>query len=130
MRHYIGLTRKEGDSDFGVSFPDLPGCVTAGTTLEEARGFAEEALALHLQGLAEDKDALPEPSSLDVVMQDEDSRDGVAILVPVPITSRAVRVNITLPADLLERIDSVAESRGMNRSGFLAQAARREMETA
>ena len=54
MRHYIALLHKEADSDYGVSFPDLPGCVTAGKTLDEARANAEEALALHLAGMAED----------------------------------------------------------------------------
>ena len=42
MRHYIGLIHKDSDSDFGFSFPDLPGVVTAGTTLDEARDMAEE----------------------------------------------------------------------------------------
>ena len=68
MRSYIALIHKEAASDFGVSFPDLPGCVTAGTTLDEARAFAEEALALHLAGLAEDGEAAPEPSTLEAVM--------------------------------------------------------------
>ena len=51
---YIALIRKEADSDFGVSFPDFPGCVTAGKDLDEANAFAREALALHIEGLIED----------------------------------------------------------------------------
>ena len=54
MRNYIGLLRKEGDSDYGVSFPDFPGIATAGTSLDDARAMAEEALALHIEGLLED----------------------------------------------------------------------------
>ena len=46
MTAYIALLRKQPDSDFGVDFPDFPGCVTAGETLEEARVMAAEALAL------------------------------------------------------------------------------------
>ena len=65
MRHYIALIHKDADSDYGVSFPGLPGCVTAGTSLDEARSFAEEALALHLSGMARDGEAVPEPSSLE-----------------------------------------------------------------
>lgn len=42
MRNYIGLIHKESDSDFGVSFPDFPGVVTAGKSLEEAHAMAEE----------------------------------------------------------------------------------------
>ena len=49
MQTYIALVHKEPNSDFGVSFPDLPGCVTAGKTLDEARAFASEALELHLE---------------------------------------------------------------------------------
>lgn len=128
MRFYIGLIHKDGESDFGVSFPDLPGCVTAGTTLDEARAFAEESLALHLQGLTEDKEAVPVPSSLDEIMRAPENRDGVVMLVPARIDTRAVRVNITLPADVLERIDAYAEEHGLSRSGFLAQAAKHEME--
>ena len=51
---YIAYLHKEKDSDFGVSFPDFPGCITAGRTLEDARRMAVEALALHIQGMAED----------------------------------------------------------------------------
>ncbi|MEW6640062.1 MAG: type II toxin-antitoxin system HicB family antitoxin [Pseudomonadota bacterium] len=126
MRQYIALIHKDADSDYGVSFPDLPGCVTAGSTLDEARDMAAEALALHLEGLEEDGEAIPEPSSLESIMNDPDNRDGVAILVaaPAPI-ARAVRINITLPADLLEEVDRYAEREGFTRSGFLAQAARK-----
>lgn len=59
MRNYIGLIHKDADSHFGVSFPDFPGIVTAGTTLDDARAMAEEALALHVEGLVEDGVAIP-----------------------------------------------------------------------
>ncbi|MBD2747778.1 type II toxin-antitoxin system HicB family antitoxin [Microvirga sp. BT688] len=126
---YVALIRADENSHYGVSFPDLPGCVTAGTTLEEARAMAEEALALHLEGLVEDEEPVPEPSSLEAVMADPDNRDGVAILVVAPQhSSKAVRVNITLPNDVLDQIDRYAESHGYSRSGFLAHAAKRFME--
>ncbi|MBQ0819509.1 MULTISPECIES: type II toxin-antitoxin system HicB family antitoxin [Microvirga] len=128
-RHYIALIHKEEGSDYGVSFPDLSGCVTAGTTLDEARSFAEEALALHLEGLAEDGEAIPEPSSLEAIMCDPENREGVAILVAAPQNSaKTVRVNITMPEDVLEQVDRYAESHGYNRSGLLTQAAKRMME--
>lgn len=131
MRSYIALIHKENDSDFGVSFPDLPGCITAGETLDEAYRMAAEALALHLQGMAEDGEAMPEPSQLEDIMADLENRDGVAVLVEGPkAASRAVRVNITLPDDLLVEIDTYAQRHGLNRSGFLARAARKAMEEA
>lgn len=126
MRHYIGLIHKDADSDFGVSFPDLPGLVTAGTTLDQARDMAEEALAFHLEGMANDGEAIPEPSSLEEIMSDPENRSGVAILVSVKNEQpKIVRVNVTLPGDVLEQIDKYAEAHGYTRSGLLAQAAKK-----
>ena len=127
MADYIALIHKQDDSDYGVSFPDFPGCVSAGGTLDEARGMAEEALAFHIEGLVEDGQVVPEPSDLDKVMRDPANRDGVAILVPVELKSRSVRVNVTLPEDVLRAIDLHAERHGYTRSGFLAAAAKRAM---
>jgi len=131
MSNYIALIHKDADSDYGVSFPDFPGCITAGSTLDEARAMAEEAFALHLEGMLEDGDPIPEPSSLDTIMSDPENRKGVAILVQAPSRSRkVVRVNVTFPGDVLEKIDRYAESHGYTRSGFLMAAARREMSRA
>lgn len=131
MRHYIGLIRKEADSDYGVSFPDFPGVVTAGKSLDEARTMAEEALTLHVEGLIADKEAIPEPSTLDEVMADPEHRDGVAILVAVKTEApKCIRVNVTLPEDILDKIDRLATQQGLTRSAFLARAAKRELEAA
>ena len=126
MRNYIGLIYKDVGSDFGVSFPDFPGVVTAGINLDDARRMAEEALCLHVEGMIEDGEAIPEPSSLEAIMNDPANRDAVAVLVPLKSQARkAVRLNITLPEDVLREIDSYAEAHGLTRSGFLAQAALR-----
>jgi predicted RNase H-like HicB family nuclease len=128
MPSYIGLIHKDADSDFGVSFPDFPGVITASTTLDNAREMAEEALALHFEGMTEDGEAIPEPSTLEEVMSDPDNRSGVAILVSVKAEQpRAIRVNVTLPQDVLEQIDRYAEAHGFTRSGLLAQAAKKLM---
>jgi predicted RNase H-like HicB family nuclease len=128
MRPYIALIHKDPDSDYGVSFPDLPGCVTAGKTLDEARAMAVEALALHLEGLVEDGAPLPEPATLEAVMADRENRDAVAILVEPPKTpGKSVRINITLPADVLDDIDRHVAAHGLTRSGFLARAAKKEL---
>ena len=124
MASYIGLIRKDPDSDFGVDFPDFPGCVTAGATLEEARRMAQEALERHVQGMLEDGDELPLPGPLDAIMADPNNGDAVAFLVTLPETAdRSVRVNITLPERLLRRIDE----RAANRSAFLARAAEKAL---
>jgi len=131
MRSYIGLIHKDADSHFGVSFPDFPGVITAGTSLDDARAMAEEALTFHIEGLAADEEAVPEPSALEEIMSDPDNRSGVAILVSVKTDQpKAVRVNVTLPGDVLEQIDKFAEAHGFTRSGFLTQAAKKLMEVA
>ena len=128
MRSYIGLIHKDAESDFGVSFPDFPGVITAGSTLDDARAMAEEALAFHVEGLVEDGEPIPEPSTLEEIMSDPDNRSGVAILVSLRTEQpKAVRVNVTLPADVLEQIDRYAEAHGFTRSGLLTQAAKKLM---
>ena len=124
MRHYIALIHKDPGSDYGVSFPDLPGCITAGANLDQARARAAEVLACHVEGLTEDGDPIPEPSSLEQVMADRDNRDGVAVLVPLEASANGVLVDVAIPEELLDRLDRFAAGRGMDRSGFLVQAAR------
>jgi predicted RNase H-like HicB family nuclease len=129
VRQYVGLIHKEAESDYSVSFPDFPGCITAGATLDEARAMAEEALAFHIEGLAEDSEAIPEPSSLESVMADALNRASVAILVPVISPApKTMRVNITLREDILTAIDRYAESHGLSRSGFITKAAKDAMK--
>jgi predicted RNase H-like HicB family nuclease len=129
MRQYIALIHKDPDSDYGVSFPDLPGCVTAGLDLDDARSMAEEALALHLAGMVEDEEPTPEPSSLEAVMADRENRDAVAILVKAPpATAKAVRVNMTMPENELDEIDRFAAENGYTRSGFLLHAAKKAID--
>jgi predicted RNase H-like HicB family nuclease len=129
MKQYIGLIHKDTESDFGVSFPDFPGLITAGEDLDDARGMAEEALAFHIEGLVEDREPIPEPSSLAEIMASAANRDGVAILVGVKTEAKkVVRVNVTLPDDVLQRIDAFAEAHGYTRSGFLAKAAEKAMQ--
>jgi predicted RNase H-like HicB family nuclease len=125
---YIGLVHKEKDSDFGVSFPDLPGVISFGSTMEEARVNAAEALALHLEGMQEECLALPPPSSLEEIMASKENREAAAIVFAVvPPQVKAMRVNVTIPADVLDAIDKRAEAEGFTRSGFLTQAARKAL---
>lgn len=81
MASYIALIRKDDGSDFGVDFPEFPGCITAGRTLEEARRAAAEALALHIAGMIEDREAIPEPANLDMIMSDPENMSAVVMLV-------------------------------------------------
>jgi predicted RNase H-like HicB family nuclease len=83
---YIAYLHKDRDSDFGVSFPDFPGCVTAGRTLEEARRMAAEALALHVAGMIEEGEVVPKRSNLDALKNDPNMRGAVAVLVGIELT--------------------------------------------
>jgi predicted RNase H-like HicB family nuclease len=119
---YIGYLHKNRKSDFGVSFPDFPGCVTAGKTLEEARRLAADALALHIQGMAEDGETIPDPSTLDEVANDPAMKGAVAFLVSAGL-DKTVRVNITARESQIEVIDQRAAEAGMTRSAYMVQVA-------
>ena len=125
MANYIAVVHKEPKSDFGVSFPDFPGCITAGTTIDEAKDMASDALSLHVKGLIQDGEDIPSPSKLEDIMDNPEYSDSVAILV-VSVSEakpRSIRVNITVPEDMLRKIDNIAKQRGMSRSSFLVNAA-------
>ena len=131
VRYYIGIIHKDESSDFGISFPDFPGCISAGATLDETLAMGREALEGHIGVMADNSEAIPEPSAMDAIMADADYRDGTPVLVPARvIASRTVRVNITLPEDALRQIDAFAEDHGLTRSGFLVSAAKKAMADA
>jgi predicted RNase H-like HicB family nuclease len=131
MAEYIALIHKEPETGFGASFPDFPCAVTVSSTLEELRGMAEEVLAFHIEGMVEDGYDIPAATSFDVISKSSDFEDAVAVLViKAPETaSMAVRINITVPDHMLKRIDNYAAAHGLTRSGFLVNAAKREMES-
>ena len=58
------VIHKEDDSDYGVIFPDLAGCYSAGETFEEALNMAQEAAELHLEGYLEEGIDIPEPAAV------------------------------------------------------------------
>jgi predicted RNase H-like HicB family nuclease/uncharacterized protein (DUF1778 family) len=124
MVSYIALLRKDRNSDYGVEFPDLPGCITAGSTLEEARVMAEEALAAHVAFLREDGDAVPAPSPLDAIAMRAEVKGAVPFMVELKEPSdKAIRINITVPERVLQLIDEAAAPMGGNRSAFMVSAA-------
>ncbi len=129
---YIAFIHKDEDSIFGVSFPDFPGCISAGDTLDEAVANASEALRGHVQMMEADGDTVPEPRALDDIMQAPelaDDRIG-AVMTAVPLIrdlGSTTRINVSLDLGLLKAIDEAASSRKQTRSAFLASAARREL---
>ncbi len=121
--YYPALIDKDADSDFGVSFPGFPGCVSAGESIEEVVLGAQEALAGHVALMLDDGDELPEPSALEEIATEKETSTVAVTLIPVVLPGRARRVNVTLDEALLEEIDQISN----NRSGFLAEAARAEL---
>jgi len=114
---------------YGVTLPDIPGCNTAGDSLEEALANVQEAVELACEGLEE----RPVPRGIAVHAADPGYAGAVWAMVNVDmgfLDRRTVRVNITLPAGTLAEIDRAARGRGLSRSAFLAHAARREMARA
>ena len=122
---FPAVIHKDEESGYGVTVPDLPGCFSAGDTLEEAIESAHEAVACHIEGLLMDGEPVPEQAPLEVHRANEDG-DGIWALVTVDISrlsSKAKRINITVPARVLAIVDEAAAREGETRSGLLARAA-------
>lgn len=117
---YLGVIER-GERGFGVFFPDVPGCVSAGDNLFEAMENGELALAAHIELLARDGEGIPEASA--EVAVDDDIEVVSYFLAHVELPGKTVRLNITMDEGLVARIDRVAR----NRSAFLAEAARERL---
>lgn len=125
MRYPV-VIHKDVESAYGVSVPDLPGCFSAGDTLEEAVEAAQEAIACHLEGLLMDGEPIPAKESLETHQASDDYKAGIWALVNVDLSklsSRTKRINITVPARVLAIVDKAAAREGETRSGLLARAA-------
>ncbi len=134
MKNYIAIIRCGESPGYSVDFPDFPGCASAGDTLEEARVSAMDALAMHVEGMMEDGDPIPDPSSLDDVYADKDQfiyEDAAAVVyIPLlPQKDKRERINISIHASALKEIDTFVESskEEKNRSMFLERAAFEKM---
>ena len=120
------VIHKDSGSDYGATVPDLPGCFSAGSTMDEALSNAVEAIECHVEGLLVDGEPLPSPLTVGHYSAQRIFAKGVWALVDVDVSKlagKAKRVNITLPERLLTQIDSFASKKGETRSGLLAHAA-------
>ena len=130
---YVAFLHDDDEPGFGISFPDFPGCVSDGDTLDDAICRGAEALAFHVEGMMADGEPLPRPRSLHEIKADEslaEWRHGATIaFVPLILDKGSPRrVNVSLDFGLLRAIDDEAKRRGMTRSAFLSNAARNEIE--
>jgi predicted RNase H-like HicB family nuclease len=120
--YYPAIIERAADG-YSVFFPDLPGCTSAGVSIQEAAQNAEQALDGHLLVSAEHGDEVAFPSELDAIDHDPEVEEVARLLVRAERPGRSVRLNITLDEGLVAAIDRVTP----NRSGFLADAARAKL---
>lgn len=123
---YIVVIEVGADNDYEAWFPDLPGCIAAGTSLAALTESARDTLGMHLAGIAEDGVEPPEASSFDAIVANPENLADTLFLMPVLARrppAKAVRVNVTFDGHLLAEIDRAAEAEGLTRAAFLARAA-------
>jgi predicted RNase H-like HicB family nuclease len=128
MKYPIAIEPGDTGHAFGVTVPDLPGCFSAGDTLDEAIDNTKEAIELWLETVIDDGGAIPEPHPIDVHQANPEFAGWIWAVVAVDLaqlSDKAERINITLPARILRRIDAAAKSAGESRSGFIAHLALR-----
>lgn len=112
------------DDGITVEFPDLPGCITCGTTAEEAFHHAKDALALHLFGMEQDHEEVPEPVSLETLLRSAGRNQTLvevqALMLPFRsmMRNKAVKKTLTIP----QWLNDIAEEHKINFSQILQDA--------
>jgi predicted RNase H-like HicB family nuclease len=128
--HVIAIVHEEAGV-YGASCPDLPGCIAAGDSLDEAMQRGAAAAAAYINSLIEDGEPIPVLRTLDQLKADptfrEDAEDGMIVGLPIDLPGKAVRVNVSLDENLVGAVDRAAERAGLSRSAFLAAAAKAKL---
>lgn len=135
MLYPIAILPGDAQHAWGVEVPDIPGCFSAGNDLDDAMAMAREAIEGHLEILAEDGAAIPAAQKVTVHQANPHFEGCIWALVDIDITKylgKAEKLNITLPAHLLTRIDEHVKHHPevKSRSGFLASAALKVLQQA
>ena len=124
---YPIFIHKDQKSDYGVTVPDLPGCFSAGSTIEQAIENAKEAIECHLEGLLLDGDPIPVKKPLEQHLDNPNLKDAILAIIHIDLTkipeNKTKRIDITLPELFLKQIDKYIKHYGSSRSAFLAEAA-------
>ena len=125
---YPVYVHKDEGSAFGVTVPDFPGCFSAADDWDELPVKVREAVELYCDG--EDL-AIPAPGNIDAYANNDDYTNGQWVYVEIDtgkLNAKTVRINVSLPENLIAQIDQQAKAQGMSRSGFLSVAASKELE--
>ena len=126
MRFPIAIEPGDKKHAWGVTVPDLPGCFSAGDTLEEAMDEAREAILLHVEGLLDDEHPIPTPQAIEIYRNKREYKGRIWALVDVDLSQLedvTERINITLPRRVLNKLDAAARAAGETRSGYIAHLA-------
>lgn len=136
MKGYVALLHPPVDgSGWGVTFPDLPGCVSGGASFEAASEAAREALAGHVAMLRLERDPVPAPRSFEAMRTDTDVTDdlaqgAVAAFIRLDtVAAPKERINIMIDPVLLREADARARASGKSRSAMIEEALRERLET-
>jgi predicted RNase H-like HicB family nuclease len=126
MRYPVAIETGDSSHAYGVVVPDLPGCFSAGDTLDEAFTNSREAILLHLEGLLDAGKPFPAATPIEQLQKKRSYRGWIWAVIDVDASElgdKAARINITLPQRILRAVDIHAKKQGETRSGFLARAA-------
>ena len=124
MRYPI-VIHKDAGSSYGVTIPDLPGCFSAGDTLDESMAMAREAIEFHIEGLLMDGRTIPEVQPIQNHMSNPDFADGIWALIDVDfsrLSGEPVSFTAEMPKPILAMTDEFAEREGDTRSALLTRA--------
>ncbi len=127
MRYPIAIEPGTESEAFGVVVPDLPGCFSAGDTLDEALANAGQAITAWLEVAIDSGREIPQPSNLNALretrMEFKNWTWAIVNIDPAALDDTLERVNISLPRRVLHRLDLHAKAAGETRSGFIARMA-------
>ncbi len=127
---YPAIFDPNENNGYTVTFPDLPGCITEGDTVDEALLLAAEAMALHLYGMERDGDEIPQPTKpTDVSLEDTIPGAFVTLIqthtepIRDELLNRSVKKTLTVP----QWLNDEAESAGINFSQTLQYALKEKL---
>jgi predicted RNase H-like HicB family nuclease len=120
---YIAYMYKDPRSDYGVAFPDFPGCVTAAKNPAQAIRRAQEVLEFHIDGMVKDGDKIPKPSTVNDIVNDPERKDAIMVFLVRADAEPPKRINISLKQRIIDDIDRCAEQIGLTRSAYIARVA-------
>lgn len=125
MRYPIVIEPGTDAAAWGVAVPDLPGCFSAGDTLEDATIQTEDAITGWIEAAIDDGQAIPSPTHIEELRATHPEFEGwtwaLVKVKPAMLDDTLERVNISLPRRLLRRLDACAKSTGETRSGFITR---------